>query len=62
MQPGVLGGADAVLTPCAAAVPKFQVRELPAPGIGGEALGEPVADDSVSRGWSAGWGHADNGW
>ena len=43
-QAGVLGAADAVLAPGAAAVPQFQVGELAACGAGGEA-GEAVAVD-----------------
>ena len=43
-QAGVLGAADPVLAPGAAAVPEFQVGELAALGAGGEA-GEAVAVD-----------------
>jgi hypothetical protein len=43
-QPGVLGRADAVFDAGAAAVPQFQVGELPAPGVGGKA-GEAVPVD-----------------
>jgi len=35
-QPGVLGAADAVLGAGPAAVPQFQVGELPAGSVGGE--------------------------
>jgi hypothetical protein len=38
---GVFGGLDAVLTACAAAVAQFEIGELPALGVGGEA-GEAV--------------------
>ena len=43
-QPGVFGAADPVLAPGPAAMPQFQVRELPVLGVGGEA-GEAVAID-----------------
>ena len=43
-QPGVLGAADPVLTPCPAPVTEFQVSELAAFGAGGEG-GEPVPVD-----------------
>ena len=43
-QAGVLGGADAVLAPCAAAVAQLEVGELPGHGVGGET-GEPVVVD-----------------
>jgi hypothetical protein len=64
---GVFGGPDAVLTACAAAVAQFEIGELPALGVGGEAgeavtvsVGEPqlgagvwpfLADDHPHPGW-----------
>ena len=56
-QPGVFGVADAVLAAGAAAVAQFQVGELPALGVGGEAVNR-WPSRSVNRSWAPGCGRS----